>query len=107
MHFKVEAAAVQGRNIRLTSILTMGECWHNNHHAFPGSSRLGLFPREWDPGWWMLMIFRRWGASWSCPLPEHLRARSERARVDSLTHRLLAAPGYRLGEGSFEPVSLR
>jgi stearoyl-CoA desaturase (delta-9 desaturase) len=36
MHFEVCDAAVQGRNIRFTSLLTMGECWHNNHHAFPG-----------------------------------------------------------------------
>ena len=26
MHFHVDGAAVQGRNIRLTSLLTMGEC---------------------------------------------------------------------------------
>ena len=32
-------------------LVTMGECWHNNHHAFPGSARLGLHPGEWDPGW--------------------------------------------------------
>jgi stearoyl-CoA desaturase (delta-9 desaturase) len=50
MHVEVRGAAVQGRNLRLTSLLTMGECWHNNHHAFPGSARLGLFPGEWDPG---------------------------------------------------------
>jgi stearoyl-CoA desaturase (delta-9 desaturase) len=27
-------AAVQGRSIHLTSLMTMGECWHNNHHAY-------------------------------------------------------------------------
>src|SRR5690606_41458944 len=32
---EVRGAAVQGRNVRLTSLLTMGECWHNNHHAYP------------------------------------------------------------------------
>ena len=51
-------AAVQGRNVRFTSLLTMGECWHNNHHAFPGSARLGLRPGEWDPGWWVLSGLR-------------------------------------------------
>src|SRR5262249_27574009 len=35
MHFEVRGAAVQGRNIPFTSLLTMGECWHNNHHAYP------------------------------------------------------------------------
>jgi fatty-acid desaturase len=107
MHFEVEQAAVQGRNIRLTSILTMGECWHNNHHAFPGSSRLGLFPGEWDPGWWMLMIFRRLGLAWNFRLPEHLPARAELARVDALSRSLMAPPRYRLDDGRFEPLSLR
>ena len=32
---EIRGAAVQGRNVRFASLLTMGECWHNNHHAFP------------------------------------------------------------------------
>jgi stearoyl-CoA desaturase (delta-9 desaturase) len=50
VHREVQGAAVQGRNVRFASILTMGECWHNNHHAYPGSARLGLAQGEWDPG---------------------------------------------------------
>ncbi|MDQ7246705.1 acyl-CoA desaturase [Dongia sedimenti] len=107
MHFKVEAAAVQGRNIHLTSILTMGECWHNNHHAFPGSARLGLFPGEWDPGWWMLLVFRRFGLAWNFRLPEHIPARAELARVDALSGSLLAPPRYRIDAPRFEPLRLR
>jgi fatty-acid desaturase len=106
MHFKVEDAAVQGRNIRLTSILTMGECWHNNHHAFPGSSRLGHFPGEWDPGWWMLMVFRRLGLAWNFRLPEHLPARAELTPADALSRSLLAPPRYRLDDARFAPLSL-
>jgi fatty-acid desaturase len=106
MHFKVEAAAVQGRNIRLTSILTMGECWHNNHHAFPGSARLGLFAGEWDPGWWMLLVFRRCGLAWNFRLPEHLPARAELAAVDTLSRSLMMPPRYRLDAPGFEPLSL-
>lgn len=60
-HFHVDGAAVQGRNIRFTSLLTMGECWHNNHHAYPTSARLGLLPGEWDPGWWALLLMQRMG----------------------------------------------
>jgi stearoyl-CoA desaturase (delta-9 desaturase) len=77
MHYEVGNAAVQGHNIPLTSVLTMGECWHNNHHAFPGSARLGLFPGEWDPGWWMLLLFHRLGLTWNFRLPEHLPMRAE------------------------------
>ena len=77
MHHVVDGAAVQGRNVRWTSLLTMGECWHNNHHAFPGSARLGLHPGEWDPGWWALLALRRVGLVWDLRLPEDLAPRPE------------------------------
>lgn len=76
-HFIVDGAAVQGRNIRFTSLLTMGESWHNNHHAFPGSARLGLFAGEWDPGWWLLMVMRKLGLAWNITEPSHLPIRPE------------------------------
>ncbi|MBS0419605.1 MAG: acyl-CoA desaturase [Proteobacteria bacterium] len=81
-HFEIAAAAVQGRNIRFTSLLTMGESWHNNHHAFPGSARLGLFAGEWDPGWWLLMVFRKCGLVWDLVLPAALPERAELHAVD-------------------------
>ena len=81
MHFHIDGAAVQGRNIRLTSLLTMGECWHNNHHAYPGSARLGLLPGEWDPGWWMLLLLRRLGLVSGLRLPQDLAPRPELRRL--------------------------
>ena len=42
-------------------LLTYGECWHNNHHAFPESARIGLDPGQADPGWWVISKFERWG----------------------------------------------
>jgi stearoyl-CoA desaturase (delta-9 desaturase) len=77
MEFYVRGAAVQGRNIRLTSLLTMGECWHNNHHAFPGSARLGLKPGEWDPGWWVLIALARVHLVWHVITPDKLDYRPE------------------------------
>jgi hypothetical protein len=77
MRYRVNRAAVQGRNIPFTSLITMGECWHNNHHAFPGSARLGLHPGEWDPGWWVLMLLRRANLVWDVRLPRDLPPRPE------------------------------
>lgn len=57
----VSGAAVQGFNVRGCALLTMGESWHNNHHAFPRSARLGLHEGEWDPGWWVLKTLERVG----------------------------------------------
>jgi len=36
----------RSRNNALLALLTLGEGWHNNHHAFPGTSRQGL--RWWE-----------------------------------------------------------
>ena len=77
LRLEVRGAAVQGRNIRFTSLLTMGECWHNNHHAYPGSARLGLAAGEWDPGWWTLRLLARAGLAWNFVLPRDLPHRPE------------------------------
>lgn len=108
MHHEVRGAAVQGRNIRWTSLLTMGESWHNNHHAFPGSARLGLHADEWDPGWWALLALQRIGWVWNLRLPEHLAPRSELVRLTPAHRastpvlrrlmRLLRASGARVEE---------
>jgi stearoyl-CoA desaturase (delta-9 desaturase) len=37
----------ESRNVFWLSLLTLGESWHNNHHAFPTSARHGL--RRWQP----------------------------------------------------------
>ncbi len=84
MHHVVVGAAVQGRNIRWTSLLTMGESWHNNHHAFPGSARLGLYAGEWDPGWWMLMLLERVGLAWDFRLPAAMPVRPELRAIEVL-----------------------
>jgi len=63
------AVAVQGRNLPWLSLITMGECWHNNHHANPGLARLGVRPGEWDPGWWLLCLWARLGWVWALRLP--------------------------------------
>jgi len=36
------------------ALLTAGEGWHNNHHAFPFSARHGLRKREVDFTWWSI-----------------------------------------------------
>ena len=58
-------------------MLTMGESWHNNHHAWPGSAKLGLYPGEWDPGWWVLVLLERAGWVWRLRLPADCPPRPE------------------------------
>jgi stearoyl-CoA desaturase (delta-9 desaturase) len=72
----VEGAGVQGYNVPGCGLITMGEAWHNNHHAFPGSARLGLNPGEADPGWWVLCALRRFGVVWNIKTPDTLPRRA-------------------------------
>lgn len=60
-HWTVVDAGVQASNVAGLGFITMGECWHNNHHAFPESARIGLMPGELDPGWWVIRQLHRLG----------------------------------------------
>jgi fatty-acid desaturase len=77
----VAGAGVQGFNVPHVGLLTMGEGWHNNHHAFPGSARLGLHHGESDPGWWVLQVLARAGLVWNIKTPETLPARPNLVRL--------------------------
>ncbi|MGE4243952.1 acyl-CoA desaturase [Ramlibacter sp.] len=46
------------RNIGWLALLTMGEGWHNNHHAYPGSARFGHKWWEVDLGFTLVRILQ-------------------------------------------------
>ncbi len=73
----VGGAGVQGYNIGVAKWMTFGECWHNNHHAFPASAKLGLYKGQPDTGWWMLRVFFSLGWVWNLQTPETLAQRKE------------------------------
>jgi fatty-acid desaturase/radical SAM superfamily enzyme YgiQ (UPF0313 family) len=52
------------RNSFWVAMLTFGEGWHNNHHAFPQSARHGLAWYELDPNWYGICILRVLGLAW-------------------------------------------
>ena len=72
----IEGAGVQGHNVPGCGLITMGEAWHNNHHAFPASARLGLNRGETDPGWWVLCALRQLGVVWNLKTPDMLPRRA-------------------------------
>ena len=49
------------RNSLWVALLTFGEGWHNNHHAFPQSARHGIAWYEFDPNWYAITILRLLG----------------------------------------------
>ncbi|WP_336620309.1 acyl-CoA desaturase [Pseudoalteromonas umbrosa] len=84
--WEVEGAAVQGHNIRVAGFLSMGEAWHNNHHAYPGSAMLGLYNDEPDPGWWVLNALHNLGVVKNIKLPKQLPVRTELVNVSNNMH---------------------
>ncbi len=56
--------------------LFQGENWHHNHHARPGSARLGCTPRQVDVGWWVIVGLERLGLATEVRRPRHLEESS-------------------------------
>ena len=44
------------RNNAWIALLTLGEGWHNNHHAFPSSAQHGLLWYEFDLSWLVIKL---------------------------------------------------
>ena len=75
--WRVVGACVQASNLPGLGLLTYGECWHNNHHAFPVSARIGLEPGLTDPAWWLIRAMEKVGLARDVGVP-----RGEGSRED-------------------------
>ena len=51
------------------ALLTGGEGWHNNHHAFPTSARHGLRFWEVDPAYGFIRLLQTVGLAWDLQTP--------------------------------------
>ncbi len=54
----------ESRNLLWLALPTLGEAWHNNHHAFPTSARHGLRWWQLDPSGWLIAGLERAGLVW-------------------------------------------
>jgi stearoyl-CoA desaturase (Delta-9 desaturase) len=68
-------------NVAWLSLATLGESWHNNHHAFPTSAFHGLRRRELDLGGVFIRALERAGLAWQV------------VRISPERQRQKAAPG--------------
>ena len=68
----------QSRNNGVCAVLTFGEGWHNNHHAFPTSARHGLEWWQIDCSYWLIRALATVGLAWDLrhPSAEQLHSRS-------------------------------
>ncbi len=79
--WRVNGASVQGRDVPLAGLISMGESWHNNHHAYPGSAKIGLLPGQPDPGWWLISALRVLGLASNIRTPANMPVRYELVRL--------------------------
>jgi stearoyl-CoA desaturase (delta-9 desaturase) len=65
------------RNNWLLAVFTMGEGWHNNHHAFQSSVRQGFRWWEIDPTYYILKALSWTGIVWDLRMPPAQVVRNE------------------------------
>jgi stearoyl-CoA desaturase (delta-9 desaturase) len=58
------------RNLGLLALVTLGECWHNNHHRFTTSPNFGLHWYKLDPGYWFIKTMEMCGLAWDLKVPD-------------------------------------
>jgi stearoyl-CoA desaturase (delta-9 desaturase) len=63
----------ESRNLLWLALPTLGEAWHNNHHAFPTSARHGLRWWQLDPSAWAIAGLERFGLAWDVIRVSHER----------------------------------
>jgi stearoyl-CoA desaturase (delta-9 desaturase) len=67
----------ESRNNWLLAIFTMGEGWHNNHHAYQSSVRQGFRWWEIDPTYYILKALSWLGMVWDLKTPSAQVLRNE------------------------------
>ncbi|MEZ5829440.1 MAG: fatty acid desaturase [Hyphomicrobiales bacterium] len=75
------------RNNWLLAIFTMGEGWHNNHHAFQSSVRQGFRWWEIDPTFYILKALSWTGLVWALRMPPEQILRNEQQLGPSVINR--------------------
>jgi stearoyl-CoA desaturase (delta-9 desaturase) len=86
----VDEGAVQAHDVPWAAIPSMGESWHNNHHAFPASARHGLYPGQIDIGFGFIKLLEKLGLAWDIQTPDVLPPRPVISRIRLRASRNLA-----------------
>lgn len=68
----------ESRNNFIIALLSFGEGWHNNHHAFPTSARHGLFWWQIDVAYWFILFMSYLGLASDVKLPKQQVVESKR-----------------------------
>jgi stearoyl-CoA desaturase (Delta-9 desaturase) len=93
--------ADDSRNNWFLALFTMGEGWHNNHHAYQSSARQGFRWWEIDPTFYLLKLLSLVGVVWDIKNPPQAVRRNEQR----LGSRVIERAAAQLA-GSFDPNAI-
>jgi stearoyl-CoA desaturase (delta-9 desaturase) len=82
--FGIDGASEEGRNVWWLALPSLGESWHNNHHAYPTSARMGLTDDQSDLGYSLIRVLERLGLVWGVVLPAALPLRATARRREAV-----------------------
>ena len=81
--WSVDGVAVQGYNLPRFGLVTFGEAYHGNHHAFPESAQLGIERGQLDLGWHFIQVLGVLGIASAIKLPHNTKRRDGLRRLES------------------------
>ncbi len=75
--YRTFETADNSRNLWWAALLTYGEGWHNNHHAYPQVAKAGWRWWEIDATWWAINLLRWLGLARKIHFPPELGRSSQ------------------------------
>jgi stearoyl-CoA desaturase (delta-9 desaturase) len=73
----------ESRNLLWLTPLSMGEAWHNNHHAFPTSAAHGMRRGQFDPSAAVIWALEKTGLAWDVVRISPQRQAEKQAKLAS------------------------
>ena len=74
----------KGRNNVLVALFTVGDGWHNHHHAFPSSAVNQFHFWQFDPSAWLIRSLAVVGLAWDVKMPSAATREQSRRKKESL-----------------------
>jgi stearoyl-CoA desaturase (delta-9 desaturase) len=66
------------------ALVSLGEGWHNNHHAFPTSARHGLYWWQFDASYVVIIVMKWMGLIWNVRVPSASAMSAKKASARSI-----------------------
>ena len=87
-------------NLRVLAVISMGESWHNGHHAIPRSARHGLLRGQLDTSARLIRCFERvgWATEVRWPSSDDIGRRADTLASAHTAHQGESARGVVIGE---------